>query len=222
MELKDRLKTARKKAGLTQVELAKKTGLSQTAIMWLETGRNKDSKNLEKIAKILNVDYFWLKIGDLVSQDGKQIKIMPTKIIKIPLLNLEVIQTITDKYAFNEILNQCKTNGDVFDMYMQANDPLPPGELIAISVNNLEAMWPPTLNKLSLYEGDNIIVIIGENCKNGDLVLAQLETGITVRQYYNDGGIELLKPLNPNFPIYNKKFSILGRVIKIHRDLVNL
>lgn len=62
--LKDRIKLAREKAGLTQQELADKAGVSQTTIMYLENGRNKSSSKIVDIASALRVDSRWLANGE--------------------------------------------------------------------------------------------------------------------------------------------------------------
>ena len=56
MEFGERLKDLRKKSGLTQVELARKAGVTQTLVTYYETGARKPK--LEKailLAKALNV-----------------------------------------------------------------------------------------------------------------------------------------------------------------------
>lgn len=61
--LGDRVKKARKHAGLTQIQLAKKVKTSQGAISDLENGRNKDSSSLYDIAKVTGVSTDWLMKG---------------------------------------------------------------------------------------------------------------------------------------------------------------
>lgn len=62
-EFKDRLKIARKKAKMTQVELAKAVNTSQGSIADLESGRNKTSTNILQLAQALEVDANWLATG---------------------------------------------------------------------------------------------------------------------------------------------------------------
>lgn len=69
--LKDRIKMARERAGLTQQELADKVGVSQTTIMYLENGRNKSSSKIVDIANALKVDSRWLANG--VESNGELI-----------------------------------------------------------------------------------------------------------------------------------------------------
>lgn len=71
--LGDRVKKARKHAGLTQVQLAKKVGTSQGAISDIENGRNKESSSLFDIAKVTGVSADWLinSHGEMLDIDKK-------------------------------------------------------------------------------------------------------------------------------------------------------
>lgn len=63
MELKDRLKQARKNAGLSQVDLAERVGIKQASISEIERGLTRTSGYLIQIAKALDVDPLWLSEG---------------------------------------------------------------------------------------------------------------------------------------------------------------
>lgn len=61
MEFSERLKDLRKQAGLTQVDVAEKLGISQPAYASWERGAKKPTQeNLVKIAQILNVSVDYL------------------------------------------------------------------------------------------------------------------------------------------------------------------
>ncbi len=61
MEFSERLKDLRKQAGLTQVDVAEKLGISQPAYASWERGLKKPTQeNLVKIAQILNVSVDYL------------------------------------------------------------------------------------------------------------------------------------------------------------------
>lgn len=65
MEFSERLKDLRKQAGLTQVDVARKLGISQQAYASWERGAKKPTQeNLVKIAQILNVSVDYL-VGNL-------------------------------------------------------------------------------------------------------------------------------------------------------------
>lgn len=71
MEFSERLKTLRKQAGFTQVDVASKLGLSQQAYASWERGAKKPTQdNLVKIAKVLNVSIDYL-VGNLEEKSDK-------------------------------------------------------------------------------------------------------------------------------------------------------
>jgi phage repressor protein C with HTH and peptisase S24 domain len=59
-----RIKKARETLGMTQVILAKAVGVSQQAVMELESGRAKGTKHCAKFARALGQDPLWLETGD--------------------------------------------------------------------------------------------------------------------------------------------------------------
>lgn len=59
-----RIKKARDALGMTQVVLAKAVGVSQQAVMELESGRAKGTKHCAKFARALGQDPLWLETGD--------------------------------------------------------------------------------------------------------------------------------------------------------------
>lgn len=80
--LKDRIQEMRKKKGMTQQELAEKAGVTQGTIFHLESGRNKSSRNIVKIANALSVSTSWLLYGDKV--DKKNGNAIPSEFVLSP------------------------------------------------------------------------------------------------------------------------------------------
>ena len=71
MEFSERLKDLRKQAGLTQVDVAEKLGISQPAYASWERGVKKPTQdNLVKIAQILNVSVDYL-VGNSEEKPGE-------------------------------------------------------------------------------------------------------------------------------------------------------
>lgn len=72
MEYKDRIKRARKHAGLTQGQLADAVGVRQASISDLETGKSQSSSYSASIAKACGVDALWLEngIGEMIASDS--------------------------------------------------------------------------------------------------------------------------------------------------------
>ena len=58
--LGQRLFESRKKAGLTQAQLAEKVGVSQGLVTHLESGNKNNTALIVKFAIALNVDVYWL------------------------------------------------------------------------------------------------------------------------------------------------------------------
>lgn len=64
MELKDRLKIARKNSNMTQTQVAKSVGITQATYSELERGHVKSSGKILQIAHALNVNPTWLATGE--------------------------------------------------------------------------------------------------------------------------------------------------------------
>ena len=62
-EFKDRLRKARIEKNLSQVDLGRLTGASQSKIAALESGRNKKPTNIIELSEILEVSAYWLETG---------------------------------------------------------------------------------------------------------------------------------------------------------------
>lgn len=63
MTIADRLKQAREKLGLTQLQLAEKAGVAQGTIANVENGIRKKPREITSIARALAVDAAWLEAG---------------------------------------------------------------------------------------------------------------------------------------------------------------
>jgi transcriptional regulator with XRE-family HTH domain len=63
MSIGTRLKEARKAAGLTQVDLAERSGMKQSTISDLEIGKSRGTTNLALLASIVGVNALWLETG---------------------------------------------------------------------------------------------------------------------------------------------------------------
>lgn len=62
--LQERLKHARKEAFLTQAQLSDRSGLSQSTIAQIESGRNSGTRFADRLAKALGVSLSWLLTGE--------------------------------------------------------------------------------------------------------------------------------------------------------------
>ena len=69
-----------------------------------------------------------------------------------------------------------------------------------------------------IFDGDKVIVRQKNTAQNGDLVVALIEDGATVKTFYHEGDHIRLQPENPDYdPIIVKDVAILGEVIGVFR-----
>lgn len=80
MSIGTRLKQARKDARLSQIELEKRSGVSQSAISDLERGKSAGSTSVAGLASVLGVRALWLETGKGPKNDaeGVQKRITPS------------------------------------------------------------------------------------------------------------------------------------------------
>jgi phage repressor protein C with HTH and peptisase S24 domain len=65
MKMNDRFKQAREAAGLTQEELGVKVGVSQVAVLKIESGKTQKPRDINNFARALGVDVDWLLTGEI-------------------------------------------------------------------------------------------------------------------------------------------------------------
>lgn len=69
-----------------------------------------------------------------------------------------------------------------------------------------------------ILDGDLVVVRQTNSASNGDMVVALIEDGATVKYYYKENGHFRLQPDNPDYdPIITENLQILGQVIGVIR-----
>mgnify|MGYP000161631752 CR=1 FL=1 len=69
-----------------------------------------------------------------------------------------------------------------------------------------------------ILDGDMVLVEEGSSASNGDMVVALIEDGATVKTFYKEEGVFRLQPENDFMdPIIVKNVTILGKVIAVMR-----
>ncbi len=69
-----------------------------------------------------------------------------------------------------------------------------------------------------IFSGDKVIVRQTNTARNGDMVVALVEDGATVKTFYKENGHIRLQPENPDYdPIIVNDCTILGEVIGVFR-----
>lgn len=74
---------------------------------------------------------------------------------------------------------------------------------------------------LGIFEGDTVVIKKSCECRNGDIVLAFIDDGYTLKTYRNKDGKVWLEPANKNYPnLYPKeKLEIFGIVKGVVREV---
>lgn len=217
MELKDRLKKARKYAGLTQKEIESRIkGLKQSSYSELERGESKSSTKLIELATLFQVDPVWLATGD-----GEMLtKPSPS----------DLMQKIKDIENGGARDSSIAPKGTVNAPMADVSDEVPILSWVAAgSWSNVEAVTfddaigkvsrPKNLSKngfalivrgesmLPKFDPDDIIYVEPQTglfaLKNNDLVIVQCndDTEATFKQLVLGETSEdmYLRPLNPNW-----------------------
>lgn len=224
MELKDRLKQARKHRKMSQARLSEATGLDQTTISNLETGKVLSTSKLVQIAHALDVDARWLATGK-----GEMLPLpLPSLITKTNLGGFKS----TEKDSQSNVAPAPRLEGYVpIISWVQAGAwsevctvafdtesmvPKPPN-----SSENTFALRVRGQSMLPKYEPGLIIYVDPEVVPfDGDDVVALMteENEATFKQLVEEpGGQRLLKARNPAWPDpwvpINGNCEIIGVVV---------
>lgn len=199
MELKDRIKIARKHANLTQLQLAERAGLDQTSISNLERGKSQGSNFTAQIAAACQVSAIWLAEGrGEMKAPGYQAE--PSNISLPNQPNLMYRYPVISWVAAGA--------------WAEAVEPYPPGFSDRYEMSEYDAKGPAFWLEVkgdsmtspvgqSVPEGTLILVDTEADAQSGRLVVAKLgdSNEATFKKLVDDGGRRFLKPLNPAYPI---------------------
>lgn len=203
--LKDRLRAARLKAGLSQERLAQLSGCSQGTIGQLENGTSSATKFLVSIARALGVSPSYLETG----KEAMRSNVSETGVYgAVPLISWV----------------QAGMWADIVDNYMPgsgeelraAYTSKPGRQAFALRVEGDSMV---SHNHTSFPEGTILIIDPARAPTAGDYVIAK-DTDTqkaTFKRLMQDGGRWYLKPLNPAYPILpidDPAIRVIGVVIE--------
>ncbi|MBF0602524.1 MAG: helix-turn-helix domain-containing protein [Nitrospirae bacterium] len=206
--LSDRIKQARKHAGLTQKELADKVGISQTAIHKLEGGGSRSSRKTITIALTCGVDPIWLDTGrgemalagassfaDGANNDGTDGELHRSYplIARIPLI------------SWDELAKFCGRPQEDFNPDVSTWIPVAPK-----ASDRCFAMKVPDDSMEPEFSEEEIIIIdpTRKGSHNQFLVAREGTNRPTFKQLILHGDQKYLKPLNPRYPLIDVKGEI--------------
>lgn len=210
MELKDRLKQARKNAKMTQIELAKVVKTTQGSIADLESGRNKSTTNLVKIAQALAVNPTWLATGqgEITLQIDKNAKCVKTlgKVRKVPIFNdvtTDIFTKVVDNTydEFEEIYDNGRYHERIFYLRIYGDNMIP-----RFNIGNLILVDMDCQPK----SGDFVVVIT----ENNESIFNRLRIDFDEQKHTK---YMQLIPLNGFYSVIDSRyqpFKLVGKVIE--------
>lgn len=223
MEFKDRLKKARKNAGLNQAELAARIGVQQTSISDLERGKSKSTSYASQIAYELGVSALWLAAGkgdmyevaeNAASYDSNVAPTaQPLRYCKYP-----VVSEVPAGFFSECIVPYAPGAEDRFE----ATDYVARGHAFWLEVTGDSMTAPPGMRP-SIPEGTMVLIDTGIEAVPGNLVVAQIDENneATFKKLIADGGHQYLKPLNPSYPLLHcdGKCRVIGVAVEAKTKL---
>ncbi|MBP3723034.1 MAG: helix-turn-helix domain-containing protein [Selenomonadaceae bacterium] len=204
--LKERLRAARQKLGLTLDDVAKKVGVSRQTIHRYETGviTNIPQVNIEKIAAVLettpaklmgwDIDENLSHISNLVPITGKPVPIIGTIAAGKPILAEENIEGEATPAADIRADFALRVKGD-------------------------------SMEGVPILDGDIVFIRSQPEVENGEIAAVLIDNEATLKRFYNNGNSVMLVSENPKYPpfIYTKEncddFRILGKAIAYQHSL---
>lgn len=206
-----RVKAARKYAGLTQVQLAEKAKMDQTTISKLEKGHNAKSAFCVRIAVACGVSPVWLETGqgDMRSKESsaptdtggnvEPLRVQDASVVALSDFHRVPVISWVAAGAWSEAIDLYEV-GDA-EVWMLCPDPIGPrGFALRVEGDSMTSPYP---GAESYPHGTFIYVDPDVAHKSGDPVIAKLPSSnsATFKIFFEDAGQQYLKPLNPQHPM---------------------
>ena len=199
----NRIAALRKKAGMSQSELAKILSVAQNTLSQYETGkRDIDSNMISRIAQ-----FFHVSMEYLLGQEDLHDSTHTSKSVKIPILGkvqaglpIEAIENIID---YEEIPEEQARTGEFFGLQITGDSMAP-----------------------QILEGDIVIVRKQSVVDNGDTAIILINGNeATVKKFYKKANGITLMPANPQYDplIFSEKevmelpVVVIGKVVELRR-----
>ncbi|NJA85950.1 helix-turn-helix transcriptional regulator [Escherichia coli] len=190
--LAERLKSERKKAGMSQAQLAEKIGLSQQSVAKIENGETQQPRKIKEIAKVLGVSQKWLQLGiednasfpDLVVKEAESTALDPDIFANIPVLDVElsagngclaeIVESTVDWFPLRRIdlrkAGVCVSNAKIVKIWGNSLLPvLNNGDFVAVDVSQTVPIRDGDL--YAIRDGVLLRVKILINLPDGGLIL---------------------------------------------------
>ncbi|MCF0141872.1 MAG: transcriptional repressor LexA [Parasporobacterium sp.] len=101
---------------------------------------------------------------------------------------------------------------NITDYFPLPADIIPNGQLFMLEVKG------DSMINAGILDGDKVIVQQADTARNGEMVVALIDEGATVKYFYKENGFFRLQPDNPDYePIITEQVTVLGKVIGVFR-----
>ncbi|MBF0460122.1 MAG: helix-turn-helix domain-containing protein [Magnetococcales bacterium] len=213
--LGDRVRFARKQAGLTQKGLADKVGISQTAIYKLERGGSKSSRRTVAIALECGVDPIWLHngkgemfvVGTTTETTGESKPYRAPIFARIPLVSWEAASRL------------CAESATAFQpKAVESWIPVAPRS----SEQTFALRVPDDSMEPEFREGEILIVDPLLPGKHNQFLIARMngDSVATFKQLIIAGNRSYLKPLNTRYPLIDMTtpIQVCGVVVGKYKE----
>lgn len=213
-----KIKTMRKKHGLTQKDLAKKLGLAATAVSaWERDANNPMMDSLSRMSELFDVpiSYFYSKnLSDVVSEsNSNQYRLNAKNLIQASpaTVRVPVLGSIScgDPLLVEENIKEYR---------YESPDMLPSGECYYLEANG-DSMEPAIPN------GSLVLIRFQPEVESGEIaaVLLNGNEEATLKRVRKQGGNIILYPENNNYePIFvdaDNPAKIIGKAISVKYNL---
>jgi len=200
----DRLKKARMNIGLTQAEVAKRSGLTRAAISQYELGivKGLKSENLIALSKTLGLDPEELATGaPSVTGSLKRADVSFVPLIDLSSVNILLAGGLDTQEKYMPTTSAVGDDGFAL-------------ELLGDDMQN---------NTSNFSEGSVVIFDPSREPESGDHVLAKLsDNSIIFRQLKKAGALHSLVPLNSQYPVTQVpegEYKILAVAVQTLKDV---
>ena len=208
----DRLKAARKKAGLTQAQIGKKLGVAQNTYSYWERGLiNIDIENLKRIAELLGVSAAYLLGNDTPSSpipEAVDPEVLADYVPDSELHPIRIIGTVRAGY-----------DGLAFEDHegYELSDVHHPEDYFYLRVSGYS--MAPRINP-----GDLALVRCQPMVESGDVAVVILgDDESTIKRFIKNGNSIVLQPFNTDYqpriltPAEAAEMRIVGKVVETIR-----
>ena len=210
----EQLALLRKRKGLTQTELAKRSGILREMICTYEGGKvTPRMVTIKKMAKALEIDYEELYEYLLQEQEGTAA--VPEKeehtVFRQEDGKLKLVEEVSDIVAL-PVLSHVHAGDPNFIPDQEIIDVIKLPRRIARSANYALEVTGMSMTEAGIDEGDIVLIRNQPYAENNNIVIARIEEEYTIKRLKRDEkGETWLEPANSHYrAIKGKNFKIVG------------